>query len=125
MRQKKGLKGDEEEELGGRRKGGPTRTPTPDANRSTVSIRSGVSDARKRRKNGRWCWVPLHRFIIFKLCLFMLKLTHLYGYLTDSISWSHWYNWQEIIGSSYIKLVFNKIKGKINNSFHFENNSNQ
>ena len=40
--QKEGAQGEEEEEAGGRRKGGPTGTPTTDADVSTGSTRSGV-----------------------------------------------------------------------------------
>ena len=58
--QKKGAQG-EEEEAGNRSKGGPTGTPTPGAGTPTGPTRSDVSDARNRRRHGRWCGVPLHR----------------------------------------------------------------
>ena len=51
----------EQEEAGGRRKGGLTGTPTPGAAAPTCPFRSGASDARNRRKHKRWCGVLLHR----------------------------------------------------------------
>ena len=60
VRQKEWVQGEEEEETGDRRKGGPTGTPTPVAEALTGQSRSGVSDARNRRKHGRWCGVPLN-----------------------------------------------------------------
>ena len=43
-----------EEMVGGRKKGGPIGTPTPGTDTPTCSTRSGVSEARNRRKHGRW-----------------------------------------------------------------------
>ena len=45
----------EEEEAGGRRRIGSIGTPTPGADAPTGPTQSGVSDARNRRKHGRWC----------------------------------------------------------------------
>ena len=59
-RQKEGAQGEEEEDAGVRRKGGPTGTPTPGAGALTGPTLSGVSDARNRRKHGRWCGIPLY-----------------------------------------------------------------
>ena len=50
----------EEEEVGGRRKGGQTGTPTPGTDAPTGLILSEVSDARNRRKYGQSCGVSLH-----------------------------------------------------------------
>ena len=50
-----------EDEVGGRRKAGLTGTPTPGADAPTGPSRLGVSDARNRRKHGRWFGVPLHK----------------------------------------------------------------
>ena len=50
FRQKEGTQGEKEEKAGGRRKGGLTGTPTPGADAPTGPSRSGVSDARNRRK---------------------------------------------------------------------------
>ena len=48
--------------MGGRSKnGGQSGTPTPDADAPTGLSLSGVSDARNRRKHGRWCRVLIHR----------------------------------------------------------------
>ena len=61
VRQKEGAQWEEEEEAGGRRKAGSIGTPTPGADDPTGSIQSGVSDARNRKKHGRWCGVLIHR----------------------------------------------------------------
>ena len=61
VRQKERGQEEEKEEAGSRRKVGSTRTPTPGANALIGPTRSGVSDARKRRKHGRWCGVLIHR----------------------------------------------------------------
>ena len=53
--------GEDEEEVGGRRKAESTGTPTPGAEATIGPTQSGVSDARNRRKHGRWCGVPIHR----------------------------------------------------------------
>ena len=47
VRQKEGAQENEEEKVGGQRKGEQTGTPTPGADAPTGSTRSGVSDARK------------------------------------------------------------------------------
>ena len=44
-----------------RRKGGQTGTPTPGADAPTGPTQSGVSDARNRKKHGRWCGVLIHK----------------------------------------------------------------
>ena len=49
--------GGEEEETGGRRKAGSIGTPTLGADAPTGPTQSGVSDARNRRKHGRWSGV--------------------------------------------------------------------
>ena len=60
--QKEGVQEEEEEEeAGGRGKAGPTKTLTPGADAPMAQTRSGVLDARNRRKHGRCCGVPLHR----------------------------------------------------------------
>ena len=59
VRQKEGAQG--KEEARDRRKGGPTGTPTPGADAPTGPTRSGVSNTRNRRKQGRRYWVPLRR----------------------------------------------------------------
>ena len=41
--------------------GGPTGIPTPDAEAPTVPTRSGVSDAKNRRKHGRLYGIPVYR----------------------------------------------------------------
>ena len=51
IRQKEGVQGEEEEEAGVQRKGGPSGTPTPGADAPTCPTRSRVSDARNRRKH--------------------------------------------------------------------------
>ena len=61
VRQKKGAQRELEKEAGGRRKGGPTRIPTPGEDALTGPTRSGVLDARKRRMHGQQCGVPLHK----------------------------------------------------------------
>ena len=61
VRQKEGAQGEEEKEVGGRRKEGPTGAPTPGTDAPTGPTRSGVSDARNRRKHGRWCGVLFYR----------------------------------------------------------------
>ena len=63
VRQKEGAQGEEEEEdqVGGQRKRGPTGTPTPGADAPTGPTQSGVSDARNRRRYGWWCGAPIHR----------------------------------------------------------------
>ena len=53
-RQKEGVQGEGEAEAGDQRKGGKTGTLTPVADAPTGLSRSGVLDARKRRKHGRW-----------------------------------------------------------------------
>ena len=60
-RQKKGVQGEGEEEAGDQRKVGQTGTPELGTDAPTSLFRSGVLDARNRRKHGRLCWVPLHR----------------------------------------------------------------
>ena len=50
--QKEEAQGEDEEEVGGRRKAGSTGTSTPGADAPTGSTQSGVSDARNRRKHG-------------------------------------------------------------------------
>ena len=60
--QKEGAQGEEEEEAGGRRRGGQTGIPMPDADVPTGPTRLEMSsDARNRRKHGRWCGVLIHR----------------------------------------------------------------
>ena len=54
VRQKEGAREEEEGEAGDRRKGGQTGTPTSGTDVPTGPSRSGVSDARSRRKYGRW-----------------------------------------------------------------------
>ena len=61
FRQKEEAEGEEEEEVEGRRKAGPTGTPPLSADASISTTRSGVSDSRNRRKHGRWSGVPIHR----------------------------------------------------------------
>ena len=61
VRQKKGAQGEEEEEARGGRKAGSTGTPTPGADAPIRPSRLGVSDARNRRKHGRWCGVLIHK----------------------------------------------------------------
>ena len=58
-RQKKGVQGEGEEEVGDQRKGGKI-TPTSDADTHTGLSRSEMLDARSRRKPGRWNRVSLH-----------------------------------------------------------------
>ena len=41
--------------MSGLRRGEPIETPTPGTNAPTGPTRSGVSDARNRRKHERWC----------------------------------------------------------------------
>ena len=48
--QKYGVQGEKEEEAGGRRKAGSTGTPTPGKEAPICPTRSGVSDARNRKK---------------------------------------------------------------------------
>ena len=50
--QKEGSQGEQEEEVGGRRKAGSTGTPTPGVDAPVGLTRSGVLDARNKRKNG-------------------------------------------------------------------------
>ena len=57
--QKKGAQG--KEEAADRRKEGQTGTLMPGADDPIGPSRSGVLDARNRRKHGRWCLVLLHR----------------------------------------------------------------
>ena len=57
VRHKKGAEGKEEEEAGDRRKGVQTETPTPGVDAPTGPVRSGVSDARNRRKHRQCCEV--------------------------------------------------------------------
>ena len=52
---------EEEEEAGGPRKEGLIGAPTPGADAPICPIRSGVLDARNRRKHGRWCGVLIYR----------------------------------------------------------------
>ena len=61
IHKKEGYQGEEKEEAGDRRKGGQIRTPTPGADARTGPYRSGVPDARNRRKHGQWCGLLLHR----------------------------------------------------------------
>ena len=61
VRQEEGAQGEEEEEAGGRRWVGSIGTPTPGADAPTGPTQSGVSDARKKRKYGRGCGIPLQR----------------------------------------------------------------
>ena len=61
VRQKKGAQGEEEEEVGGGRKADLTGTPTPDADAPIGPTWSRVSDARNRRKHGRWCGKLIRR----------------------------------------------------------------
>ena len=55
FRQKEGAQAEKEEEAGDRRKAGQIGTLMPGPDALTGAIRSGVSDARNRRKHGRWC----------------------------------------------------------------------
>ena len=57
--QKEGVQEEGDEEAGDQRKGGPTGTPTTDVDAPTALSRSGVLDARNRRKHGQWYGVPL------------------------------------------------------------------
>ena len=57
----KEAEGQKEEETEGRKKARSTGTSMPGTDAPTGSTRSGVSDARNRRKHGRWCGVLLHR----------------------------------------------------------------
>ena len=59
IHQKEGVQG--EEEVENRSKAGSTGTPTPGADAPIGPTRSGMSDARSRRKDGRWCGVLIHR----------------------------------------------------------------
>ena len=61
VRRKEGAQGEEEEEARGGRKAGSTGTPTPGADAPIRPSRLGVSDARNRRKHGRWCGVLIHK----------------------------------------------------------------
>ena len=61
VHQKEEDHGEEDEKAVDRRKGGQTGTPTLGADDPTDPTRSGVLDARNRRKYGRWCGVILHR----------------------------------------------------------------
>ena len=54
VRQKERAQGEEEEEVEDRRKGGQTGTLPLAAEAPTGPSRSGVLDARSRRKHGRW-----------------------------------------------------------------------
>ena len=58
VRQEEGVQGEEEEEARGRRRLGSIVTTTPGADAPTGPTRSDGSDARNRRKHGRWCGVP-------------------------------------------------------------------
>ena len=53
VRKKEGDQREEDEEAGGRRKGRMIGTSTPGMDVPTGPTRSGVSDARNRRKHGR------------------------------------------------------------------------
>ena len=59
--EEEGARGEEEEEAGARKKAGSTGTPTPGADAPAYPTQSGVSDARNRRKHGRWFMVLFHR----------------------------------------------------------------
>ena len=59
--EKEGAQGEEEEEAVDRRKGEPTETAMPCVDAPTGLTRSGVSDARNRRKHEWWRGVPLYR----------------------------------------------------------------
>ena len=59
--QKKGAQGEEEKVAGGQRKAGSIQAPMPGADAPTGPTQSGVSDARNRRKHGRWCGVLINR----------------------------------------------------------------
>ena len=61
VRQKEGAQGEDEEEVGDRRKEGKTGIPTPDADPPTGPSRLRMSDARNKRKHGRWCGVLIYR----------------------------------------------------------------
>ena len=61
VRQKEGAQVEEEEEAGGQRKGGLTRTLTPGLDAPTGPTQSGVSNASNMTKHGRRCGVPLYR----------------------------------------------------------------
>ena len=60
VRQEEGAEGEEKEAVG-RRKGGPTGTPTPSADASPGPTWSGASDTKNMRKHGRCCGVAAHR----------------------------------------------------------------
>ena len=60
-RQKDGVQEEGEEEAGDRRKGGQTGTPVSGTDAPTGPFRSGVSDARNRRKHGRSYGIPIYR----------------------------------------------------------------
>ena len=57
---RRGLR-EEEQEAGGQKKADSTGTLTPDADAPIGPTRSGVSDARNRRKHGRWYGVLTQR----------------------------------------------------------------
>ena len=61
VHQKEGAQGQNEGEVGDRRKGNRTGSPTSGTDAPTGPTRSGVSDAKNMRKHGRWCGVLLHR----------------------------------------------------------------
>ena len=60
-RQKEGVQAEGEEEVGDHRKGGQTGTQTSGVDAPIGLSRSGVLDARNRRKHGQWYGVPLYR----------------------------------------------------------------
>ena len=57
VRQFEGAQGEEEKEARCRRKAGPTVTLTLGEDALIGPTRAGVSDARDRRKHGRWCGI--------------------------------------------------------------------
>ena len=59
-RQKEGVQREGEDQVGDQRNGGQTGTPTSCANAPTGLSRSGVSDAKNRKKYSRWYGAPLH-----------------------------------------------------------------
>ena len=61
VRKNEEAQGEKEKKAGGRRKGCPTGTPMPGAYVPTGPLKSGLSDARNRRKHGRLCGAPLQR----------------------------------------------------------------
>ena len=56
-----GAQKEEEEQVRGRRRAGSKGTPIPGADAPTGPTQSRLSDARNRRKHGRWCGAPIHR----------------------------------------------------------------